>query len=184
MRSFIDSSINQHGTLRVLEALYLAEEGDQFLFKKKYKLALEKYNEAIKIGPFASVYNRRGQAFVELGQYVDAIDSYGTAVTLSPYYDSAYEGLTRTFLKQGDYLGALKASAYLTAVNSENPEYFEIQGDLFYSIRRYDDALVSYRKAAVLSSRKAKYLHKIKLAEYQIDVRKADENSEGFGRAI
>ncbi len=184
MRSFIGSSVNRHESLRVLEALYLAEEGDQFLFKKKYKMALGKYNEAIKIGQFANIYNRRGQVFSELGRYVDAIDSYAIAVAMSPYYDSAYEGLANTLLKQGDYLGALKASMYLTTVNSENSGYFEFQGDLFYGMRRYDDALVSYKNALALSSKKAKYKHKIKLTEYQIEVRKEGESLEGLERII
>ena len=75
----------------------------------------------------------------------------------------------------------MKASNYLLAINSLNPSHYVIQGDLFYMMRRYEDALKRYKQAAHLSSDKAVHRHKIRLAEFQIGVRKK-QKKEGAAR--
>jgi tetratricopeptide (TPR) repeat protein len=184
MANFINKSKNDSELFKALEALYLAEEGDQYLFKDKFDQALEKYNKALVIGRFSQIYTNRALVLENLSRFVDSVKDLEDAINLTPYNDTAYERLTRVLLKQNNYVGALIASSYLTTMNNQSPKNFEIKGNIFYSMRRYEDALVSYKKAAILSSDEAVYLHKVKMAEYQISVRKDSEMSERNGQAI
>ena len=83
----------------------------------------------------------------------------------------------RNFIKQGNFVAALKNTNYLLAINSLNPRYYVLQGNLLYMMRRYKDALVRYKQAAYLSSNKSLHRHKIRMAEFQIEVRGVGEKN-------
>ena len=178
MEEFIQASKQDSESFSVLDALYLAEEGDQLRFKDNFEQALEKYNQAMEFGSFTQIYVSRAFVLEQLNRYVDAVGDYEASINMSPYNDSAYEGLTRVLLKQNNLVGALIASSYLTTMNNQSPENFELQGNIFYMMRRYEDALVSYKKAAILSSNKGVYLHKIKMTEFQLNVRKDEQTPQ------
>lgn len=184
MRAFIDESIKANPKMSVLEALYLAEEGDQLLFSNAFDKAIEKYNEALALGESPFIYHQRALALENATRYVESLEDYDTALKMSPYYDSAYEGAARVLIKQNNLLGALVATSALTALNNQDARTFEIQGDIFYAMRRYDDALVSYKKAAILSDQKAVHRHKIRMAEFQINVRNDGEDTAPRKTAI
>lgn len=184
MKQLIDSAAAKYPELASLQAMYLTEQGDQFLFKQQYEEALNKYNEALAEGEFSFVYHQRAMVLEELGRYVEASASYKNSIALSPYYTSSYEGLGRTLLKQNDFFGALLAASILTQLNNQNAQYFSIQGDLLYRIRRYQDALIDYKKASLLSPGNAYIKHKVRMAEFQLDVRKNDDDSKAVGTSI
>lgn len=178
MRSFIDESIRENKDMRVLEAFYAAEEGDQFLFSNALDKALDKYDEALAYGNFPSLHVQRGFTLEKLRRFVEAAEDYDAATRMSPYNESAYQGLTRVFLNQGNWVGALTASSYCAALNNQDASVFELQGDIFYQMRRYEDALISFRKAAILSSDKAVHRHKIRMTEFQIEIRSNAKNGK------
>lgn len=184
MREFIDRAIGDNKSFGVLEALYLAEEGDQHLFKEQYEKALNKYSEALERGKFPEIYESRAVALESLGRYVEAVQDLNTSIALSSYNDSAYNKLTRVLLRQNDLVGALVASSYLTTMNNQSSENYATKGNIFYLMRRYEDALISYKKANILSPDNAMYLHKIRKAQYQIDVRKNDRGLNGDEKVI
>ncbi len=172
MSNYIAEQKNRDKSYDVLDALYFAEEGDQYLFKRKYNQALEKYNAALAIGSFAQIFINRASVLEREGRYVGAVNDLGRAITLNPYNYHAYERMARVLFEKHDYVEALIASSYLIAMNNQSPKSFEIQGDILYLMRRYDDALASYKRAAILSSDKVIHLHKIRMTEYQLDIRK------------
>jgi tetratricopeptide (TPR) repeat protein len=176
MQSFIEKSTERAKGLSSLSALLLLEEGDQLLFNKKTKQALKKYEKAIKLDDHPLIYHQIGISQEALEQYVDAVGSYSSAALLSPFGNKAYEGLVRTLLKQGRIIDALSASVYLTGVNTQNPYYSEMLGDLLYDIRRYDDALINYERAVILNEDNGLFRHKVRKAKYQISVRKQQKD--------
>ena len=177
MMNFIEVSKLKNEKFGVLEALYLAEEGDQLLYEDKIDQALKKYDKALEQGQFASIYQQRAEVLESLGRYIEASDAYQAAISLSPYYVAAYEGMTRMYLKTNNPIGALVASSYLTAMNNQDNKNFEIRGNIFYLVRRYEDALESYTHALELSSDNARLKHMIRMTEFQLSVRENDKSS-------
>lgn len=172
MRTFIDDAISRNPKFGELESLYIKEEGDQLLFSKKYKKAKAKYLEALNYSSsYASIYLQLGYTQEKLNEYIDAANSYATSVAISPYYENGYENLSRILAKKGDYTGALQANSYLTTINSQSPRYHITRGKLFYWMRRYADAESSYHQAVSLSADNPYYLHLVRMARFQIDVR-------------
>ncbi|WP_290579998.1 DUF4034 domain-containing protein [Ketobacter sp.] len=184
MRQFVDDSVAQRAEFRALEAVILAADGDEKLMDNNFEAAIELYERAIDIAPFPYIHHQLGLAQEKLGLFKAAIESYGMAASLSPYYYPAYEGMTRCYLVRNQVVDALGTTVTLTALNNQNPALYELQGDLFYGMRRYPDALISYKKAAVLTEMNGKYQHKARMAEYQQDIRERDEAAEQQTREV
>jgi tetratricopeptide (TPR) repeat protein len=75
---------------------YFIEAKEQ-INNKEYQLAIDLYSECINLlkndtknTNLASVYNNRGNAYSELGNYEDAIADYTRAIRIDPDYASAY----------------------------------------------------------------------------------------------
>lgn len=175
MRALIDEAAKENDRMKVLEALYLAEEGDQQLFSNNIDKAIDLYTKALSHGEFAFIHHQKARALEKAKRYVESLEDYDAAIKMSPYYVSAYEGAARVLINQNNMLGTLAATSVLAALNNQDASTFEIQGDIFYAMRRYDDALVIYEKAAILSNNKAVHRHKIRMTKFQIDVRKEGE---------
>lgn len=181
MREFIDDAITRNPKFGEFESLYIKEEGDQLLFSKKYKKAKTKYLEALNYSSsYASIYLQLGYTQEKLNEYIDAANSYATAVALSPYYENGYENLSRILAKRGDYTGALQANSYLTTINNQTPRYHITRGKLFYWMRRYADAESSYHQAVSLSADNPYYLHLVRMARFQIEVRSDSNNADSL----
>ncbi|MCK7517135.1 MAG: tetratricopeptide repeat protein [Ignavibacteriales bacterium] len=59
--------------------------------KEKSKEAIDHYNQAIRITPdYVGVYNNRGNAYANLGQYKLAFEDYNQAIRLNPDFADAY----------------------------------------------------------------------------------------------
>ena len=184
MRAHIAKLKKQIPQLDILEALYLAEEGEQFFWAKDFEKALENSTAALAFADFPEIYHLRGLILESSGRYVEAFEDYDMAVKLDPYFNGAYESLVRVLLKQDNLIGALLASSYLTAMNNQDADNFEREGDIFYFMRRYEDALLSYKKAQIISSQRVILRHKIRKAEYQLEVRKGQDSIVPSGAEI
>lgn len=176
MRTFIDDTIKSNPKMGALETIYITEEGDQLLFSNNFDGAIEKYSKALSIAEFSFIYQQRAVALENAKRYVESLEDYDIAIKMSPYFERAYEGAARVLAKQNNILGATIALSTLTALDNQNAYLFEIQGDLFYAMRRYEDALASYEMAAIVSNGKAVHKHKIRMTKFQIDVRQTKQN--------
>lgn len=178
LKEFVEHSSRVSPTLMSLKALYLGEEARQLNIDKKAGDAIEKYNEAINIASFPILYLWRGWVHLDENQLVSAVESFRAASLIDPYNAEAYVGLTRALSAQSDYGNALFASMPLTALSTQDVSYFLIQGDLFSVVRRYADALEQYQKAEkLLPQRNSALMHKIRNLEFQIEVRKEEQEA-------
>lgn len=178
MRLFINTSREANNRFDVLEALYVMEEADQFLFNGEDEKAAEKYSQAAELGTFSGIFLGRAEAYDNLERYVDAIDDLQVALNLSPYRASTYYHLITLLSKSNKLLEALIASSYYIAMNNQHPSIYEGRGNILYEMRRYHDALLNYQFALDRSpEKKAKLRHKIRMTEFQIEVRKGEEKA-------
>lgn len=184
MRSFIDEALSQSSAFDALEAYYLIEAASESMSQRKIEAALRKAQQAVKAGPSAIAYRQLGLANEFLNNYMEAIENYRIAIGLDPYFQIGYLDLFRVLSKQGDYLGALKALNQLTALNNQVPVFYAGMGDMFYNLRRYDEAVISYKKASVLDPDSGIFKHKLRMAEYQIEVREDDQSETAVKTSI
>ncbi len=55
-----------------------------------YQLAIQDFNDAIRLNPQADAYYSRGVAYRKLGQFERAIEDFDEAIRLNPQYAEAY----------------------------------------------------------------------------------------------
>lgn len=86
--------------------LVYAQRGDAYADLGQYALAVEDYDQAIKLDPSDEAFYRdRGTAYALMGEYARAIQDYDEAISLRPDNADAYycRGLTKK--KMGDDAG-------------------------------------------------------------------------------
>ena len=75
-------------------------DGKQYNDPKK---AIKYLNNAIKLEPNnAETYTKRGAAYINLGQYQQAIDDFNKAIGLKHDYANAYSNRGTAYLSQGN----------------------------------------------------------------------------------
>lgn len=85
--------------------------------------ALEKLNEVIALRPeFAEAWNRRGDAFVALGDYERALADYSHAIELNPYQFGTLESCGQIWLERSDYRKAANYFRRALELNPNQPE--------------------------------------------------------------
>ena len=83
--------------------------GNAYTGKGQYDLAIQDYNESIKLNPnYAKSFNNRGVAYQKKGEYDRAIEDFDTAIKIDPDYADAFANRAETYQKKGDYPRALK----------------------------------------------------------------------------
>ena len=81
--------------LNVKEAFNLASQHYQ---KKNYQVAINLYNEILKVEPnHVVVFSNLGLAFNELGEHQKAIDCFNKAIELNSNYVNAHNNLGLIF---------------------------------------------------------------------------------------
>jgi protein O-mannosyl-transferase len=90
-------------TLQVTKNNYLAHNnlGLALLAEGKIEEAIDHYNKGIRIKPYILIFNNRGVAYGELGQYKLAIEDFNNAIGLDPGYPAAYYNRGVAYLLQG-----------------------------------------------------------------------------------
>jgi tetratricopeptide (TPR) repeat protein len=87
MTTFIDSSERYaefNPKIKELSASIPADKGNYFYYLGKYGEALKMFTEALTYSKFHSYYADRGDAYVQMHDYVHALSDYDRALELSP----------------------------------------------------------------------------------------------------
>ncbi len=83
-------------------------EGEAFRKNKQYELALQKYEEAIRIEPTKyQYYVRKGDVLIQLKRPNEATDAYKKALELNPGAEIVYARLARLYSTQKNYPAAI-----------------------------------------------------------------------------
>lgn len=84
------------------------QEAEQYRKNKQFDLALQKYDEAIRLEPTKAVYHvRKGDVLVQLKRQPEAIQAYQKALELNPGLSAVYTRLARIYIQQKNYAAAV-----------------------------------------------------------------------------
>jgi tetratricopeptide (TPR) repeat protein len=83
--------------------LAYGNRGIAYAALKKYEIAIEDFNEAIRLKPdYADIYNNRGNAYYALGQYERAVGDYNEVIRLRPDNPFAYKNRSNAYFSRGN----------------------------------------------------------------------------------
>lgn len=122
-------------------------QADTFFAKSLYKKAFDGYNELISLRiRDASLYTKRGVSRVYLGEFVNAIYDFDTALSIDPVFHRAYYEKGRLFSDLKEYNEALKNYDLAIQIKPLG-EYFFYRGILYQRIGNLDAAMSDYTRA-------------------------------------
>ncbi|PVD39415.1 hypothetical protein C0Q70_02045 [Pomacea canaliculata] len=97
------------------------EEGNTFYKQKKYKDALECYNQAINLCPTcAAYYGNRAATFIMLNRYKDALADAQQAVNMDPNFVKGYIREGKCHMALGNALAASKSFNHALELEADN----------------------------------------------------------------
>src|SRR6266511_1178018 len=91
-----------------------------------------------------------GYARVQLRQYNEAINAFGTATRLEPDNIVAWNYLGQSYRAAGDPRRAVNALNSALNMARESPVTLYLLGESYGDLQRYDDAVVAYREAVAI----------------------------------
>jgi Tfp pilus assembly protein PilF len=126
-------------------------QGDALLRQRRFREALDKYNEAIALNPDeALALNNRGTTLKELGRFEEALDSYNCAIALLPDRAELYnnrgnvlQGLDRLEDAVDSYDAAIR-------LNPEYAEAYNNRGVVLRQMKQLAEAIASLDRALLL----------------------------------
>lgn len=183
MKAFVETNI-QRPTIKPLKGWLHAYDADVSMRKGNLDDALSHYAEALAYFASPQFYSEKALVLEKQERYVESLDNYRKAADIAPYSAKNYEGLSRALAKQSKYLDALLASYYVSRSNTFTAAPYYFQGHVFYEMRRYQDALMSYDSALVLEPENAFLMHRKRAAQYQIDIREKEHQETSVKTAI
>jgi len=99
-------------------------------------------------------YNNRGNAYLLLGQYQQAIEDYNKALKQDRDFAKAYNNRGLAYEKLGKYQLAIEDFSLSIRTNNHEPLAYLNRGNVFKALSNYQKAIQDYSKAIELNPRK------------------------------
>lgn len=117
-------------------------------------------------------YNNRGNAYLMLGQYQQAIEDYNKALEQDRDFAKAYNNRGLAYGNLGKYQLAIEDFSVSIRKNNREPMAYFNRGNVFKALGDYQKAIEDYSKAIELNPRKADFYNNrgntfLKLYSYQ-----------------
>lgn len=127
-------------------ALQLKEQGNALVKERRYKEALQKYEEAINFDPLlAPAWLNKGIMHVNLQQYSDALLAFAKTLEIDPNYTKAKDKHAAVqFYLEKNYTKAIEADSNFASA-------WLAKGILHKKHKQYTDALAAFEKVLALS---------------------------------
>ncbi len=110
--------------------------------------AIDHYKEALTINPdMPAVLNNLGSAYHKLGALVHAVNIFDGLLRANPRFVEATINRGVIAFQQGDYDYALFLYRRAIDLDSDRFDVWRNLGDLYFRLKRYEDALASYKTA-------------------------------------
>jgi tetratricopeptide (TPR) repeat protein len=96
-------------SLTLMSLKQIMVEGNEYLDKRNYSMALNHYDQAIKIDPnYTDAWNNKGIALHNLRKFKEAIDCCDMAIKINPNYTDAWNNKGVSLGKLGKYKEAIE----------------------------------------------------------------------------
>lgn len=127
-----------------------ADEGIILFRQRRYKEAAEKLEKAIDLEPErVGLWNLCAQALANIGEYDEALKSVEVAAALDDDNHLNWQLKGTILMRKGDLEEARKAIDRSLELNESSINY-TLRGQVDYSIRNYDEAIVYFDEALKL----------------------------------
>ncbi|HOJ50305.1 MAG TPA: tetratricopeptide repeat protein [Spirochaetota bacterium] len=109
--------------------------------------AVKFLNTAMDINKESKLYVQLGLAYIGLGRYVEAENSFKDGLKLNPNDVDIYKGLAFSSIKQNKYDEAEKILIEATSVNSKDYEVWSKLGEVYFLKKDFKKSVEAYEKA-------------------------------------
>ncbi|MCA2716855.1 serine protease [Microcystis sp. M169S2] len=141
---------------RAPRAFWYAIRGSNYSLQKKYELALDDFNKAMKLNPnLAMAYFGRGELYYYQQKYELALADWNKAIELNPNLAMAYNNRGGIYYNQQKYELALADFNKAIELDSKLAMAYNNRGLLYYNQQKYELALADFNKAIELDSKLA-----------------------------
>jgi tetratricopeptide (TPR) repeat protein len=93
----------------------------------------------------------RGENAARVGNYIDAITYYNSAIAIDQKYASALSGKAYALIRIGNYTEALSAAEQALAIKQDT-RALNAKADALFKLQRYDEAVTAYDKFFAVQS--------------------------------
>lgn len=122
-------------------------KGNTFVHAGMYHKAIEAFKEAMQTEN-PEVYCRIGDCYLKLKKYDDAQHYFNLVIKHNSEYHWAWYGMACLYFLQGNYKQALVHTQKAYSLFEEFLEAIQLEGDIYMAMKKYDKAIISYRKVA------------------------------------
>ena len=124
-----------------------SDRGDIFMARKMYREAVEAYKEASET---ATMANKMGIAYHQLGDLGNAEKSYERALKLDSKYAEAMNNLGTVYYSRKSYRRAIKQYQKVLRLKPDSASTIANLGSAYFARKQYELASENYQKALAL----------------------------------
>lgn len=156
--------------------------GDIYVKEKQFDVALEFYNQGLKLGEDDEGYVTRGNIFAEKKLTANAFADYQKAISMNPANANVYNNRGNLYLEMGDYQSALNDFEHAVQQNKLDPRPYIGRGNVHFKMKNYEQAIIDYTYALQLEPRTdIAYLNR---GDVFLQLQRNDEAQTDYQRAL
>jgi len=126
------------------------QRGDIYMARKRYRDAIDAYNESLKKSPNFLVYNKLGIAQHSLQMFSAAKRSYERSLKLNPKYAEARNNIGALYHAQKNYRGAVREYQRALKINPNSATIYANMGAALFARKKYKEAEEAMQKALAI----------------------------------
>ena len=120
------------------------------LMNSDYRSAIYSLTKSLDLKPTSLAYSNRGEAYINVGEYDDAIADYDRIIAIDPNDAAAYNNRGTAKVHKGDYEGAISDCDRAITIDPNNAAAYDNRGVAKLSIGDYDGAIDDCNRAIAI----------------------------------
>ncbi|MCZ8026164.1 MAG: tetratricopeptide repeat protein [Microcystis sp. LE19-10.1B] len=133
---------------RAPRAFWYVIRGGSYSLQKKYELALDDFNKAMKLNPnYALAYSGRGELYYYQKKYDLALADFNKAIDINPNFAEAYSNRGNIYYYQQKYELALADWNKAIELDSKLAMAYSNRGNIYNDQQKYELALADFNQA-------------------------------------